>query len=62
MRRKGLTTPGRIGLTWIALWILAGARATAWGPTGHEIISRVALFHLTPVARDALDEALAPHA
>ena len=27
--------------------------AQAWGPEGHEIVSEIALFHLTPAARAA---------
>jgi hypothetical protein len=32
--------------------------AQAWGPEGHEIVSEIALFHLTPAARAAVDDVL----
>jgi hypothetical protein len=43
----------------LLIMALAGAsKALAWGPEGHEIISKIALYYLSPVARDNLDDVL----
>lgn len=41
-----------------ALGLAAVGPACAWGPEGHEIVAGIALYHLTPAARAAVDDVL----
>jgi hypothetical protein len=40
--------------------LLAAAPLTAWGPTGHRVVGRIADGHLTPEAAAAVEELLGP--
>ena len=41
-----------------ALGLAAVGPACAWGPEGHEIVAEIALYHLTPATRVAVDDVL----
>ena len=49
-----------ISLTAACGWLVT-TRAPAWGPEGHEIVSEIALYYLTPTARATVDEILGPY-
>jgi len=39
----------------LALWLLKGEKAFAWGTTGHRVVAAIAQNHLSPKARLALE-------
>lgn len=64
MAKRPVVWTARSRQTALALLVLAPllspAPAAAWGPIGHRVVGRVAEGHLTPAARQAVAELIAP--